>query len=133
MNDFYDRYRQTLFENSSLKIARILREAFCTPIRNAFAHALYDVNADTREITIYPQTGYQTLSFSDFQKKFLYSALLINRLHNGMMALHDHYGAKNGCLTEPFMLPKGIKCQLYTKPTKRGNEWFPEFRLVQVS
>ena len=56
MNDFYDRYRQTLFENSSLKIARILREAFCTPIRNAFAHALYDVNADTREITIYPQT-----------------------------------------------------------------------------
>lgn len=121
------------FENNSLKIAHILREAFSTPIRNAFAHALYDINAYTRNITIYPQTGYYTLSFSDFQQKFLYSALLINRLHNSMMVLHDHYGAMNGCLTEPFRLPKGIKCQLYAKPTKRGNEWYPEFRLIPVS
>ena len=133
-NDWMEQNVINPFENNSLKIAQILREAFCTPIRNAFAHALYDINADTRKITIYPRTtGYDTLSFSDFQRKFLYSALLINKLHNGMMVLHDHYGSMNGCLTEPFMLPKGKKCQLYAKPTKRGNKWCPEFRLVQVS
>lgn len=132
-NDWMDEYVIRPFENSSLQIAKILKEAFCTPIRNAFAHALYDIDAEEREITIYPKTGYYTISFYEFQKKFLYSALLVNRLHNGMMVLHDHYGAMDGCLTEPFTLPKGINCQLYAKPTKRGNTWIPEFRLQQVS
>ena len=119
-------------EANSLQISEFLKEAYCTPIRNAFAHALYYINAENQKITIYPQSGYYTLTFSEFQRKFLYSAFLINSLHNELIILHDQYAQMNGCLTKPFIVSEGVKCQLYGKLTQRGDDIFPEFRIKKV-
>ena len=119
-------------EANSLQISEFLKEAYCTPIRNAFAHALYDINVENQKITIYPQSGYYTLDFSEFQRKFLYSAFLINSLHNELMILHDQYAQMNCCLTKPFIISEGVKCQLFGQLTQRGDEIFPEFRIKKV-
>ena len=119
-------------EKNSLRILDFLKVAFCTPLRNAFAHALYDINAEKQKITIYPQSGYHILNYSEFQRKFLYSAFIINSLHNELMILHDQYAKMNGCLTKPFIITEGVKCQLFGQLTRRGNEIFPEFRIKKV-
>lgn len=119
-------------ERNSLRISEFLKEAYSTPIRNAFAHALYDINVEKQKITIYPQSGYCTLDFKEFQRKFLYSAFLINSLHNELMILHDQYAQMDCCLTKPFMISEGIKCQLFGKRTQRGDEIVPEFRIKKV-
>ena len=48
------------------------------------------------------------------------------------MILHDQYAKMNGCLTKPFIITEGVKCQLFGQLTRRGNEIFPEFRIKKV-
>lgn len=118
--------------NSSLEIANIIKRAYSTDIRDAFAHALYSINSDRREIHLYPKRRSFVLKFDEFQEKFLNSSLLMYVLHQKMAALHNQYASQNACLTEPFLTPEGIKCQLFGKLIHRGDVLCPEFRIKKV-
>lgn len=120
-------------ENASLSIAPIIKNAYNLDIRDAFAHALYTIDEEKREIHLYPKRGRFVLTFEDFQRKFLYSVMLMNTLHNKMAIWHDQYARLEKCLTTPFLTPEGVKCQLYGKMQNRGGTFYPEFRLVRIT
>lgn len=120
------------FENASLSIAAVIKNAYDLEVRDAFAHALYTIDEEQRKIDLYLKRGRFVLTFEEFQRKFLYSVLLMNMLHNKIAIWHDQYASLNNCLTPPFLTPEGVKCQLYGKLQNRGGTLYPEFRLVKI-
>ena len=121
------------FEGTSLSLAPIIKNAYNLDIRDSFAHALYTIEAEKREVHLYPKRGRFVLTFDEFQRKFLYSVLLMNTLHNKMELWHDQYASLENCLTTPFLTPEGIKCHLFGKMQNRGGKLYPEFRLVKIN
>lgn len=115
------------------KIGEILNKGYKSSIRNAFAHSLYTVDKEKRTISLRPTTSpHETLSFEEFQKCFLYSTILMNRLHNSLEANHMDAAKKNAALTSAFMTPDGIKVQIFAETIEMRGEEYPRFRIVKV-
>ena len=116
-----------------LKLGEVLFKGYRSSIRNAFAHALYTVDTDSRQIFLRPSsTPHEVLSFDDFQKCFLYSVLLMNKLQNCLEENHDHAARKNAALTHPFRTQDGVQVQVIAETVSDGEKEYPRFRLIRV-
>ena len=73
-----------------------------------------------------------TISFDEFQRKFLYSVVLMNKMQNMLEENHDNACQLEGYLTQPFLTPDGIKVKIKAGFVKRGNIMSPEFRMVRI-
>ena len=114
-------------------LGKILEIGYNSDIRNAFAHALYNVNVESEEIFTWTRLGSRVYKFADFQKIFLYSVTLMNILQNAMESNHDAACMKNTALTEVFKTPEGLDVQVYGKQFEHCGRLFSEFNLVKVS
>lgn len=115
-----------------IALGEIVEKGYSTDIRNAFAHSLYNINKESKTITIRPKRGARTITFEEFQKKFLYSVILMNRMQNALELNHEKACQLNGCLTEPFLTPDGVKVQVLAEIVKRGDIMHPEFKMVRI-
>lgn len=122
----------TAFQEKKLKLGDIIEKGYNSDIRNSFAHALYNVDVFVKTITLRPRRGERTITFSDFQQKFLYSVILMNKLQNMMENLHDEVGKCNALVTKPFLTPDGLEVQVYACMEERGGKLYPEIRLVKT-
>lgn len=120
-------------KNHDLRLGEILETAYHSNIRNAFAHSRYSIDSYARRIDIRPKSGNKSFSFSDFQKIFLYSAILMNKMENYQEMNHNIAANKNTALTEPFLTPDGVLVQVYGRIMQRGEKLRSEFRLVRIT
>lgn len=120
-------------QTNGLLLGDIVEKSFNTIFRNAFAHSLYNINVQSREIYTRTKEGYKTFTFDEFQHCFLYSVALMNKLQNIQEWLHDKEAEKECILTEPFVTPDALKVYVKGVMVDRGGERHPEFRLVKVS
>lgn len=58
---------------------------------------------------IQPKSGYERFTFEDFQEKFLYSVILMNKMENYQELNHNLAAEKDTALTEPFLTPDGVR------------------------
>lgn len=66
-----------------LKLAELVDRSYCSQLRNSFAHTMYSIEFDKREIQIWgdqPKPYKYYITFDDFQQKFLYTAIMWNHL-----------------------------------------------------
>lgn len=116
---------------NGIALGQIVKAGYSSDIRNAFAHSLYNIDKENRTITIRPKSGMKTISFDDFQTKFLYSVILMNRMQNAQEGNHDSFCKENRIITEPFLTPDGVKVQVKAEYTERGDRLYPEFRMIR--
>lgn len=116
----------------NISLGYVVEKAFCSEIRNAFAHALYVVDMESRRIQTRTRLGMHSYSFDEFQLKFLYSVILMNKLQNALESNHDIAGRRKAALTRAFYTPDGVKVQVYGEMVKRGDTFYPELRLVKI-
>lgn len=111
----------------------ILQKGYKSSIRNAFAHSLYTVDKEKREIYLRPTSSpHLKLTFEEFQKCFLYSTLLMNRLQNSLEVNHMLAAKKNSALTKAFFTPDGIKVQIFAETFEMDGKEYPRFRIVRI-
>ena len=115
-----------------INLGNLVAKAFDSNIRNAFAHSLYNVNVEAREIYTRTKQGYRTYTFDEFQNIFLYSVILMNKLQNYLEINHDAAGKKNNALTKAFFTPDGLQVQVYGQMVNHAGNFYPEFRLVKI-
>ena len=114
-------------------LGEVLSKGYKSGIRNAFAHSLYTVDVDKREIYLRPNSSpHFTLTFEEFQKCFLYSTLLMNRMQNSLESNHIDAAKKNSALTQAITTPDGVKVQIFAETQKIKNKEYPRFRIVRV-
>lgn len=123
----------TALQEKKLKLGDIIEKGYNSDIRNSFAHALYNVDVSGKTITLRPRRGERTIPFSEFQQKFLYSVILMNKLQNMMENLHDEVGKSNAFVTEPFLTPDGLEVQVYAGMNERGGKSYPEIKMIKTS
>jgi hypothetical protein len=74
------------FASKKLKIADVISKGFHTSLRNAFAHSEYRINEEGKYIYLDNYHGkaweIRQINYSDWTKKFIYSALLTLNLSN---------------------------------------------------
>lgn len=128
---FHDNVTEPLKEKG-LKLGSIIEKGYKSSIRNAFAHSLYTVDTKSRELYIRPKSGYERFTFEDFQEKFLYSVILMNKMENYQEMNHNLAAEKDTALTEPFLTPDGARVQVFGKMVQRGDELRPEFQMAKV-
>jgi hypothetical protein len=116
----------------NIHLGNLVAKAFDSNIRNAFAHSLYDVDVEAREIYTRTKQGNRTYTFDEFQNIFLYSVILMNKLQYYLEMNHDDAGTKNNALTNAFFTPDGLKVQVYGQMINRAGKLYPEFRLVKI-
>ena len=97
---------------NSVALGEIVKKGYSSDIRDAFAHSLYNIDTEDRTITIRPNRGIKTISFDDFQTKFLYSVILMNRMQNAQEGNHNSFCEENRIITKPFITPDGVKVQV---------------------
>lgn len=115
------------------KMGEVLNKGYKSSIRNAFAHSLYTVDKEKRTISLRPTSSpYETLTFEEFQKCFLYSTILMNRLLNSLEVNHMEAAKTNAVLTEEFFTPDGLKVQVLAETHKMKNKEYPRFRIVKI-
>lgn len=121
-----------VFKQKGLKIGDILENSYKSSIRNAFAHSRYNIDVESRKIYIRPRSGYETISFDEFQKVFLYAAILMNKMENYQEMSHNRAAEKGTAITEAFLTPDGVKVQVYGRMVQRGDMVNPELHIVKV-
>ena len=119
-------------KNAGLKLGDILEGCYSSVIRNSFAHSHYTVDVDARRFTTRANHQLNTYSFDDFQIKFLKSVLLMNHLGNTIQIQHDEAAMHETAITKAFLTPEGVKVQVYGEMVKRGDEYYPEFRIYKI-
>ncbi len=119
-------------KEKGLELGTIIEKGYKSSIRNAFAHSLYTVDTRSRALYIRPKSGNEKFTFEEFQEKFLYSVILMNKMENYQEMNHNLAAEKNNALTEPFITPDGVKVQVFGKMVERGDELRPEFRMAKV-
>ena len=114
-------------------IGNVLNKGYKSSIRNAFAHSLYTVDKEKRTIRLRPSSSpHETLTFEEFQKCFLYSVLLMNRLQNSLEINHMNAAKNNGALTTAFLTHDGIKVQVFAEIFEMGGKEYPRFRITKI-
>lgn len=134
-HDVHKHFHENVVEplkEKGMKLGTIIEKGYKSSIRNAFAHSLYTVDVKSRELYIRPKSGYEKFTFEEFQERFLYSVILMNKMENYQELNHNLAAEKDTALTEPFMTPDGVKVQVFGKMVERGEELRPEFRIVKV-
>lgn len=116
-----------------IALGNIVEKAYSSDIRNAFAHSLYNIDEESRTIIIWPKRAVTVISFDDFQKKFLYSVILMNKMQNKLELCHDAACQANGPITQPFTTPDGVRVQIYADNLIIGNTTYPKYRIVRVN
>lgn len=119
-------------KDQGFQLGAILEETYKPSIRNAFAHSRYAIDETNRRIDIWPRSGHELYSFDEFQRIFLYSAILMNKMQNYQEENHNIAAKKNTALTEPFFTPDGVKVQVFGEMVRRGDELYPEFRMARI-
>ena len=76
-------------KEKQIELGNLVAKAFDSNIRNAFAHSLYNVNVESRKIQTRTDLGVRTYTFEEFQKLFLYSVILMNKLQNYLEENHN--------------------------------------------
>ena len=80
--DVHKHFHENVVEplrEKGLKLGTIIEKGYKSSIRNAFAHSLYTIDAKSRELYIRPRSGYEKFTFEEFQERFLYSVVLMNK------------------------------------------------------
>ena len=119
-------------QEKQIELGNLVAKAFDSNIRNAFAHSLYNVNVESRKIQTRTDLGVRTYTFEEFQKLFLYSVILMNKLQNYLEENHNEAAKANNVLTHGFFTPDGVNVQVYGEMLHRNNQLYPEFRLVKI-
>ena len=122
----------TPLQKKNFSLGNIVTKAFDSNIRNAFAHSLYNVDIKSRKIYTRTKLGNKTYTFDEFQRLFLYSVILMNRLQNYLEKNHIEAAKMNTAITESFFTPDRVKVQVYAKMVDRAGQTYPEFRLVKI-
>ncbi|MBQ6198505.1 MAG: hypothetical protein IJK44_04645 [Bacteroidales bacterium] len=117
---------------SGLKLGPLVETCYDPSVRNAFAHSLYTIDAERRQITVRPRKGIKTLSFDEFQSLFLHSVILMNKMENALETNHRMAAEKNTALTDVFMTPDGVRIQVFGELVQRGKIINPEFRIAKI-
>ena len=115
------------------ELANIVEIAYSSDIRNAFAHSLYVIDSQRQEIHIRPKRNSRVITFEEFQKKFLYSAILMNHMQNALETNHVAAARKNTALTEVFQTPEGVNVQVVACVKVIDGVEYPEFYLNRIS
>lgn len=116
----------------NFSLGSIIEKGYSSDIRNAFAHSLYSIYPNTRTIDIRPKRGHQSLKFEDFQRKFLYSIILMNKMQNIQEFYHDKYASIHDFSSDIFETPDGLKVCITTKQIPINGIIYPEFRMVKI-
>lgn len=119
-------------QEKQIELGNLVAKAFDSNIRNAFAHSLYNLNVESRKIQTRTYLGVRTYTFEEFQKLFLYSVILMNKLQNYLEENHNEAAKANNALTHGFFTPDGVNVQVYGEMLHRNNQLYPEFRLVKI-
>ena len=115
------------------KLGEVLEKGYKSSIRNAFAHALYTVDVSSRKIYLRPTSSpHETLTFEEFQRCFLYSTLLMNRLQNCLERNHDAAARHNTALTNAFLTPDGVKVQIMAEMREVGGKEYPKYKIAKI-
>lgn len=84
--DFVIKKVRNVFEKHNLKIFEIIKDAYCSQLRNAFAHSVYHFDLNSTDIILEnfnpPDSPLKRISYDDWTIVFLKSALLQNLMHN---------------------------------------------------
>jgi hypothetical protein len=76
------------FENAGMSLATVIRKAYHSTLRNAFAHSEYQFDSNLRQIKLDNYSGkdwdIDYISFDDWTKKFVYTALLSYHFFNAL-------------------------------------------------
>lgn len=116
----------------NIKLGKLVEKAFNSNIRNAFAHSLYNVDIKARKIYTRTRLGRHVYTFDEFQRLFLYSVILMNKLQNFLEFNHDAACKVNNALTEVIYTPEGIKVQVYGTTKEINGKIYPQFKLVKI-
>lgn len=111
------------------KLGAIIEKGYCSIIRNAFAHALYDVDTNSKEIQTRTRQNTKIYTFEEFQKKFLYSIFLMDLLKKSSEEYHYDECLKNGAVTDVFKSPEGIDIQVFGYITGDSEKIYSEFEI----
>lgn len=121
-------------KNMNELFGSVLDKAYSSEIRNAFSHSLYTVDTDNKTITMRTKhVGLHTISFSDFQIKFLYSVLLMNSILNELERKRIQACKKNTTITYPFQTPDGISVQINAETMLIDGKKIPQFIMRRIS
>ena len=114
-------------------LGEILQKGYKSSIRNAFAHSLYTVDKEKHEISLRPaSSSHEILTFEEFQRCFLYSTILMNRLQNSLETSHMEAARTNSALTKPFVTPDGVSVQVLAETFEIDDKEYPRFRIVKI-
>ena len=116
------------------EFGQLLKKAYSPNLRNSFAHSLYKIDMEQRVISLYikrmdkDDCVERSVSFNEFQEKFLYSINLCYLLrlsinHQREMASNSHGGA----ITKAFKLPSGRMMQIFANYKEIKGKRYPEF------
>lgn len=122
----------TPLQKRNYGLGKIVAKAFDSNVRNAFAHSLYNVDVKSRKIYTRTRQGNKTYTFDEFQRLFLYSVILMNRLQNYLEKNHIEAAKMNTVITKSFFTPDGVKVQVYADMIDRAGLQYPEFKLVKI-
>ena len=117
----------------NIHFGSVLEKAYSSEIRNAFAHSLYTVDIESKSITMRTKhMGIHTISFYDFQKRFLYSVLLMNSMLNALDRNRIKACRKNTAITGPFLTPDGVSVQIIAETIMIEGKATPRFRMNRL-
>jgi len=102
-------------KSAGLKLGEIIEFAYSSDIRNAFAHSNYNVYPGNRQIYLRTKRCSKTISFDDFQIKFIYSVILMHLMKNNLESCHLNFVKKEGYVTGPIKTPDGVTIRIYAK------------------
>lgn len=94
-------------KKNNLKIGALIENSYSSYLRNSVAHSLYSIDADNKQIHLYSNNTNWTLSFEDFQTKFLYSIILSNYMHNYHEQLRREFAVANQGKIFEIRIPNG--------------------------
>jgi len=119
-------------KKENLKLGEIIESAYSSDIRNTFAHSNYSVDSKQRLIYLRPQRTFSKITFETFQKKFLYSVILMNLMTNTLEENHLAAARKNDVLTSPIKTPDGCYVQVKGNTQVVAGEEIARFSLLRI-
>ena len=110
-HDFIRNNIRATFEKTNNKLGQIIKKGFHTSLRNAFAHSEFSIDTinGNKRIWLDTYTGkdwdIQEVSFDDWSKRFIYSALLsyylLNLTHKNRTSLNLDTGTNTFLIKHP--------------------------------
>lgn len=112
---------------------QLLKKAYSPNLRNSFAHSLYRIDMECRNIDLRikkideDDCVKSEISFEDFQEKFLTSVYLCYFLRRAIYYKREEVAKKRGAITEPFKVPTGRMMQIFAEYREFDGKKYPSF------